>query len=99
MKIDKNALKVIHNKEGQRFEIHIEKHKPVLDYRLSDETITFTHTGVPRELEGNGIGSLIVRAGLDYARSQDYRVIPLCPFVATYIQRHDEYTDLLATKA
>jgi predicted GNAT family acetyltransferase len=45
-------------------------------------------------LEGNGIGSLIVRAGLDYAREQSYKVVPLCSFVAAYIRRHTEYADL-----
>ncbi|HIE24929.1 MAG TPA: N-acetyltransferase, partial [Anaerolineales bacterium] len=52
MKIDRDSLKVIHNSKGQRFEIHIGEHKPVLDYRLRGETITFTHTGIPKELEG-----------------------------------------------
>jgi predicted GNAT family acetyltransferase len=95
MKIDRNSLKVIHNSEAQRFEIHIGVHKPVLDYRLREGVITFTHTGVPKELEGNGIGGFIVRTGLDYAREQGYKVIPLCPFVGDYIRRHNEYTDLL----
>ena len=99
MKIDRNILDVLHDKDAQRFEIHIGEYKPVLNYSLRGETITFTHTGVPREMEGNGIGSLIVRAGLDYAREQGYKVLPLCPFVGVYIQRHDEYADLLASEA
>ncbi len=95
MKIDRNALKVLHNQDAQRFEIHIGEYMPVLDYRLDSETITFTHTGIPRELEGNGVGSLIVRVGLDYAREQGYKVVPLCSFVAAYIRLHAEYSDLL----
>lgn len=95
MKIDRDTLKVIHNSNAQRFEIHINEYKPVLDYRLHNKTITFTHTGVPKELEGNGIGSLIVRAGLDYAREEGYKVIPLCSFVDAYIQRYNKYANLL----
>ena len=95
MKIERDSLRIIHNSKAQRFEVQIGEHKPILDYRISEKTITFTHTGVPRELEGNGIGSLLVRAGLDYAREEGYKVIPLCPFVEVYIQRHPEYTDLL----
>ncbi|MBT3322105.1 MAG: N-acetyltransferase [Anaerolineae bacterium] len=94
MKIDRNSLKVIHNSEASRFEIHIDGQMPVLDYRLRAGIITFTHTGVPKELEGNGIGSLIVCAGLDYAREKGYKVIPLCPFVDVYIQRHSEYEEI-----
>jgi len=94
MRIDRDSLSVIHNREAQRFEIHIGEYKPVLDYRLNGKIISFTHTGVPKELEGNGIGSFIVRTGLDYAREQGYKVVPLCPFVDVYIQRHDKYADL-----
>ena len=95
MKIDRNTVKVLHNQDAKRFEIQIGEYVPVQDYRLDSGTITFTHTGIPRELEGNGIGSLIVRAGLDYAREQEYKVVPLCSFVAAYIRRHSEYSDLL----
>ncbi|MBT3336323.1 MAG: N-acetyltransferase [Anaerolineae bacterium] len=90
MKIDRNTLNVVHNQDAARFEIKTDAHLAVLDYRLRKKTIAFTHTGVPSELEGNGIGSLIVRAGLDYAREQDYKVLPLCSFVAAYIRRHPE---------
>ncbi len=95
MKIDRSALKVIHNQDVARFEIEVGEHLSVLDYRLNEKTIVFTHTGVPPALEGNGIGSLIVRAGLDYAREQGYKVLPLCSFVDAYIRRHSEYAGLV----
>ena len=95
MSKEKNELKVIHLKEKNRFEIHVDEQVAELDYRLRNDVITFTHTGVPRALEGGGIGSRIVRAGLDYAREQEYKVVPLCSFVSAYIRRHEEYSDLL----
>jgi predicted GNAT family acetyltransferase len=95
MKVDRSTLKVKHNPNASRFEIKIAEHLCVLDYCLNEKTIAFTHTGVPPVLEGNGIGSLIVRAGLGYAREQGYKVLPLCSFVDVYIQRHPEYADLL----
>ena len=62
----KNELDVIHLAEKSRFEIHLEGQMAELDYRLRDSVISFTHTGVPRALEGRGIGSLIVDdAGAD----------------------------------
>lgn len=96
MKIDRNSLEVLHKAENSRFEILIDNYVAELDYRVKGGVITFTHTGVPPALEGNGIGSLIVRAGLDYAREQGYRVVPLCSFVDAYIRRHTEYQDILA---
>ena len=95
MKIDREKLTVVHNESAKRFEVHVEDMISVLEYRSQDDLISFTHTGVPPALEGNGIGSLIVRAGLDYAREQGYRVEPLCSFVDAYIRRHAEYADLV----
>ena len=91
-----NKLEVIHLQERDRFEIHIEGKIAELDYRLRDGVISFTHTGVPQELGGQGIGGHIVRAGLDYAREKGYKVIPICSFVDAYIRRHsNEYGDLV----
>ena len=92
-----DKLEVIHLQERNRFEIHLDRKIAELDYRLQDGVITFTHTGVPKELGGRGIGGQIVRAGLDYAREKGYKVIPLCSFVDAYIRRHaDEYDNLVA---
>ena len=96
MKIDRDSLEVLHQQDRSRFEILIGEYVAELDYRLKGNIITFTHTGVPPALEGNGIGSLIVRAGLDYARKQDYKVVPRCSFVDAYMRRKPEYADLRA---
>jgi predicted GNAT family acetyltransferase len=55
----------------------------------------FTHTEVPPEYEGKGIGSALIRAGLKAARERGLKVIPICPFFAAYMQRHEEEQDLL----
>jgi uncharacterized protein len=91
----KPELIVIHNPGAGRFELQKDGHLAVLEYRLSDRKIVFTHTGVPEALGGQGIGSLLARAGLDYARSQSFAVVPLCSFIAAYIQKHPEYEDLI----
>ncbi len=53
------------------------------------------HTEVPKELNGKGIGSALVRGLLDIARTQGLKVVPVCPFVSGYIAKHPEYADLL----
>ena len=88
-------LIVIHNPKAGRFELEKDSHLAVLEYQLSNGKIVFTHTGVPDALGGQGIGSLLARAGLDYARSQSFAVVPLCSFIAGYIQKHPEYKDLV----
>jgi predicted GNAT family acetyltransferase len=88
--MDKSSLTVVHNEAANRFEIQIESQMAELTYILQDGKITFTHTGVPPELEGNGIGSMLVKAGLQYAWEKDLKVEPLCWFVRGYIERHPE---------
>ena len=90
-----DSIEVIHNVEENRFQVEIESHLAVLEYDRDDSVIRFTHTGVPSALEGRGLGSKLVRAGLDYARAQGLRVVPVCSFVAGYIQKKPEYQDLL----
>ena len=46
-------------------------------------------------MEGKGVGKAIVKKALDLVRERKYTLVPLCPFVAAYMKRHPEYTDLL----
>lgn len=87
---------VRHDAARRRFELEEEGATGLLTYNLKDGTIVFTHTIVPDALEGRGIGSSLVRAGLDFARDQGLKVVPQCSFVRAYIDRHEEARDLLA---
>jgi uncharacterized protein len=90
-----NELNVVHDMENKSFVLHLDSHTAELNYHLSGKTIIFTHTGVPSELEGRGIGSLLVKTGLEYAKKNNLKVQTLCWFVDKYVQRHAEYQDLL----
>jgi hypothetical protein len=48
------------------------------------------HTEVPKELEGRGIGSTLVRGALELAKGQGLTIKARCPFVATYIRKHPD---------
>jgi uncharacterized protein len=88
-------LEARHDIVASRFEIQVRNHVAVLEYSQRGDIITFTHTGVPAELEGRGIGSQLARAGLEYARENSLKVVPRCWFVAGYIERHPEYQSLI----
>jgi predicted GNAT family acetyltransferase len=83
------------NTERHRFELDAEGHVAFSNYKRDGGTITIMHTEVPRELNGKGIGSALVRGLLDIVRAQGLKAVPLCPFVAGYIAKHPEYADLL----
>ena len=86
---------VQNNTTKHRYELEVEGHIAASYYHLSDGVITFTHTEVPKELEGKGIGSRLVKGALDQVRANGLKVVPQCPFVKGYIGKHPEYADLL----
>ena len=60
--------------------------------------VDFVHTEVDDRFEGHGVGSALARAALDGVRRDgSHRVVASCPFIAAWIERHPDYTDLLAT--
>ncbi|HZB70890.1 MAG TPA: GNAT family N-acetyltransferase [Acidimicrobiales bacterium] len=56
----------------------------------------FTHTEVDDAYEGQGVGGTLVRGALDDVRRRGAQVVPLCPFVRSWIERHPDYQDLVA---
>jgi hypothetical protein len=90
------VAEVRNNEARNRFELVVDGATAVAQYTLDEGVIHFTHTIVPREVEGRGIGSRLVKGALDEARRRGLRVDPVCPFVRAYIERHPEYRDLMA---
>jgi predicted GNAT family acetyltransferase len=64
-------------------------------YKLADRLVVFTHTEVEPQYEGQGVGGRLVQAALDDVRSRGLHVLPLCPFVKSWIQHHPDYADLV----
>lgn len=89
-------VEVVHNLAARRFQVEADGHRAVSEYISLPDRIIFTHTEVPRALEGKGIASALARAGLEYAKEQALQVVPLCPYVAGYIARHPEWKEFLA---
>jgi uncharacterized protein len=67
-----------------------------LGYRQGRGVVTATHTEVSPAAEGKGIGSSLARRFLDDARERGDTVVPLCPFVNGWINKHPDYADLVA---
>jgi predicted GNAT family acetyltransferase len=91
-----SAFVVVDNADRHQFEIDLGGGElAIAQYVLRGGRIVFTHTEVPQSHEGQGLGSVLVRAALASARERKLKVVPLCPFVAAYIKDHPEEQDLL----
>jgi uncharacterized protein len=90
---------VTDNKAENRYELRIGDAVAIAAYEPHGGALTFTHTEVPQELEGQGIATRLIAAALADVRRQGLKVIPLCSFVAAHFDKHPEEQDLLATDA
>lgn len=88
-------IPVVDNPEANQFEAHVDGRIAFVSYLRRGDTIFFTHTEVPKELEGRGIGGVLARGVLERARTEHWQVVPRCPFIAKYIERHPEYQPLV----
>lgn len=93
-----SSSEVVHNIAAQRFELHMGDAVCVLDYTRKPGVLVIYHTEVPPPYEGRGLAARMTRAALDYARAENLRVEPRCPYTAAFMQRHPECRDLLARR-
>jgi uncharacterized protein len=88
-------MDVHHNLAAARFEVTVDGHLCVANYRQFGKTMMLVHTGVPRALRGRGIAAALVAAALQHARERGFRVRPDCSYAEAYMRRHPETLDLL----
>ncbi len=84
------------DEEQQRYVLEIDR-QPLgyAQYQEAGEHRIFTHTEIDDSLSGQGMGSRLIRAALDDTRQQGKRIVPECEFVAAYVQKHDDWNDLI----
>ena len=87
MQIDTEKLKVIHNPNEKRFEVWIDGYLSKLDYIQDGKNFVITHVGVHPQLRGHGVAGKITLVGLEYAKANSLRVIPMCSYAAAYIRQ------------
>ena len=83
---------LIDNEERHQYEFHIGKYVPKIEHiKTKNGEIYLTHTEVPVALEGKGVGSQLAEKVLKDIEKQELRLVPLCPFIAGYIQKHPDW--------
>ncbi|MEI2809648.1 MAG: GNAT family N-acetyltransferase [Nocardioides sp.] len=92
-------VRVVDNPEAARFEGWVgDALAGFAEYRLRGDRIVFTHTEVDPAYAGRGVGTAIAHAALDAVRADgELHVVPLCPFIKAWIDKHPAYADLVAT--
>lgn len=86
---------LVNNTDKKRYEFHIGSEIPRVEYIRARDKIYLTHTEVPPSMAGKGFGTALIGAVLEDVERQGLTLIPLCPFVALYLQRNPEWKRLV----
>lgn len=89
------SFTLIDNVAQKRYEFQLPEHTPCIEYIKTKDKIYLTHTEVPVALEGQGIGSELVKQALEHIKEKELTLIPLCPFVAHYLKEHPQWKELV----
>ena len=93
-----NETAVRDNRQEHRFEMALGEGMAFIRYTEAGEgVLALTHTEVPEEVEGRGVGGRLVKGALDIVRAEGLKIVPACAFVAAYVRRHPEYQSLVAS--
>ena len=91
----KETYELIDNEEERRYEFHLGDYIPRVEYIKTKDKIYLTHTEVPPSLAGKGIGTALIGAVLQDVEQKGLTLVPLCPFVALFLQRNPEWKRLV----
>ncbi|HTE09613.1 MAG TPA: GNAT family N-acetyltransferase [Chitinophagaceae bacterium] len=62
----------------------------------SEEKMILEHTEVDNSLSGKGVGLQLVHTAVEYARTHQMKIVPLCPFAKSVFDKKPEFSDVLA---
>jgi predicted GNAT family acetyltransferase len=89
-------VEIRHLPERRRFEIYLAGERVGLaTYHDESDRRVMLHTEIRPDLGGRGLAGQLVRAALDATRAEGLLVVPQCPYVKDFIEKHPEYADLV----
>ncbi len=91
-----------HKKVGTKGLFYVEQDGNILaemTYTMpAADKMIIEHTEVSDELKGQNVGYQLVHTGVEYARTHNLKIIPLCPFANSVFKKKPEFADVLYTQ-
>ncbi len=87
---------VVDNRQAGRFELRLDGETAgYLTYERAGDAVSLVELTTDLRRAGQGLGLTLVRGALDAVSAEGKSVLPVCPFVRDFIQRHPVYLDLV----
>lgn len=87
---------LIFNEAANQFELNIDGQTAFIEYFFEGNKIYLTHTEVPEDLQGQGIGTKLALQTLQYIKKHHWIVVPQCAFVSAFIDNHPQWRSILS---
>jgi predicted GNAT family acetyltransferase len=91
----KPGVNVVDNPSENRFEAEVHGALATADYEIHGDSMLLTHTEVPAQFRGQGVGEALAFAAFDAARERGMKVVPRCEFMVAFAAAHPEYQDIV----
>jgi predicted GNAT family acetyltransferase len=79
---------ITRNDAAGRFEITVDGHLAELTFHRTGNQLVLDHTGVPDAIGGHGLAGRLAEAAFEYAADQNLSVVPRCPYVRAWLEKH-----------
>lgn len=84
------------DKKGEFYILEHGKKIAVLEYVFAGlNKFIIDHTEVAINQEGKGLGKILVKAAVDFAKEGNYKILPLCPYAKSVFDKTPEYSEVL----
>jgi 8-oxo-dGTP pyrophosphatase MutT (NUDIX family)/predicted GNAT family acetyltransferase len=95
---DELTIRVEESSKKGRFFVDLgDGYEAEMTYVRNENQMIIDHTGVPKPFEGKGIAAHLVFAGVDFARQNNRKIVPVCSYAVLQFKRHKEWADVLAS--
>ena len=89
-------LRIQDDPDAHRYKVWLgDEYAAYSEYENEPGRVVFTHTVVRPKFEGRGIGTRLAKFAVDDVRSRGLRITPVCPFIRSWLERHDEYDSIV----
>ncbi len=91
-------MDITKNEKARRFETVVDGETAFLRYHMDGDTMHLLYVEVPPHARGRGIAAELTSGVLAFAEQNALRVVPVCPYISAYLERHPEYARLVANR-
>jgi predicted GNAT family acetyltransferase len=93
-------MQIKNDGDNARGRFYVEENNEVLaemTYSWRDKHVfVIEHTEVSDKLAGKGVGKQLVNAAVEFARGNNYAIVPVCSFARKVFDKTPEFKDVLA---